>query len=260
MKKKIILALVISLITSAILSQTLFIQSTPILNSYLAKDILYYITSLFSGISSNFGKKSLAPSAPVSSFTVEPEIAAVHSGGQPARPKVLDALVSAADQQELLIHMVPENKRKDIYLDQGFAYQAAGMKDKAAAKYNEAIQKDPQDAISYVRLASVYIEKKDTGQAINLYEKAMQIQPDNDAAALELASVYQYTTRELDKAITVYSQLIAKKPNDPYLKLLLANTLIDAGRKDEAKNVLLQIVNSDPTNETARNRLNTLGK
>ena len=156
--------------------------------------------------------------------------------------------------------MVPENKRKDIYLDQGFAYQAAGMKDKAAAKYNEAIQKDPQDAISYVRLASVYIEKKDTGQAINLYEKAMQIQPDNDAAALELASVYQYTTRELDKAITVYSQLIAKKPNDPYLKLLLANTLIDAGRKDEAKNVLLQIVNSDPTNETARNRLNTLGK
>jgi len=255
MKKKIIVAIVIALIASSLLSQSLFMQNTPVLNSYLGTDILQYVTSLLSRIGKKTSPNSLTPS---SSFAVDPEIAAAHSGGEPVRPKILDALVSAADQQEFQMNMVPENKKKAIYLDQGFAYQAAGMKDKALAKYNEAIQKDPQDAISYVRLASVYAEKKDTNQAVDLYEKAMQIQPDNDAAALELANMYQYTTKEYEKAVNVYLQLVVKKPNDPYLKLLLVNALIADGRKDEAKNVLLQIVNSDPTNEAARNRLNTL--
>lgn len=249
----------IALTVTSFLSHTLFIRGTSVFNMFFAQDIAHYFASLANDVQIAFGKKT--PVVPPELANVDPDIIAAHSGAQPNaanRPKVLETMVYAAEQQELQMNSIPADKKKDVYLEQGFAYQAAGLKDKAEEKYNAAIEKDPQDALSYVRLASVYAEKQDIDRAIKMYEKALSVQPDNQAAALALAQTYQYKKNQPEKAIQIYLQQIIKKPSDPYMKLFLVDAYVDGGRITEAKNVLIQIISSDPSNQTARNRLDSI--
>ena len=70
----------------------------------------------------------------------------------------------------------------------------------AAAPLLDAINKDPKDFASLVKLGDVYYDGKQYPSAIQYYEKALVIHPDNPDVRTDMGTAYWYTGNA-DKAI-----------------------------------------------------------
>lgn len=74
--------------------------------------------------------------------------------------------------------------REQVYVD-------AGKIDKAAAEINKLIEFDPEDTRYYGLMADMYLENGDSVQALNYYQKVLEIDPKNGFVQFSLAGYYQ---------------------------------------------------------------------
>lgn len=79
------------------------------------------------------------------------------------------------------------------------AYRESNLP-QAVAHYSRAVQLQPNDADAKIGLAKVLAEMKQPGNAIELLERAVALDPTNDVAHYRLGMLYRQTGRSADSA------------------------------------------------------------
>jgi tetratricopeptide (TPR) repeat protein len=109
-------------------------------------------------------------------------------------------------------------------------------------------------ATQYLHMARLYTEKGDTVKAIIYYQKALDDQPLNREAILELNGLYE-KTEDFDQAVEQMKEAVGLFPQDTEIVLRCAETHIIAAKIKEAKEYLKQVTDIEPTNIKARRLL-----
>ena len=109
----------------------------------------------------------------------------------------------------------------------------------------------------FIALGSLGREMKKLGrfdEAIDLFERALQIWPGSDRAWLNLADTLAVTGR-ISEAIGCYERALQLQPNDAAVHFNLAMTLLEAGRKADAIKHLRRAIEIKPRFAKALYRL-----
>jgi cytochrome c-type biogenesis protein CcmH/NrfG len=89
--------------------------------------------------------------------------------------------------------------------------QLKEMFDKSAGPLLAAVQANPSDFDSIVKLANLYYDTKQYPQAIDYYNRALKIQPNNADVTTDLGTAYWYTG-DADKAIAQFKKSLQIRP------------------------------------------------
>jgi tetratricopeptide (TPR) repeat protein len=157
---------------------------------------------------------------------------------------------------ELLKSLVEDSSgdiEAEFYL--ATAYEQSGKSKEAAEIFTRLLQStdssEEQKANRPVfeqHLAAVYQDMGEHEKAIALYEEMLKNQPEpRPGLVFMLINAYR-VNRQLDKALNVGKQYYEKNPKDVNIGLVYARALADAGKTREAADLLLKLLQSDPSN------------
>ncbi len=92
--------------------------------------------------------------------------------------------------------------------------KAQAMVAAAAAPLLEAVNKDPNDFDSLVKLGNVYYDGQQFPSAIQYYERALTIHPDNPDVRTDMGTAYWYTGNA-EKALAAMETSLKYRPGHP---------------------------------------------
>jgi len=84
----------------------------------------------------------------------------------------------------------------------------------AAAPLLEAVNRDPKDFDSYVKLGNLFYDGKEFPPAIQYYERALLIHPDNPDVRTDMGTAYWYTGNA-EKALAAMETSLKYRPGHP---------------------------------------------
>jgi len=84
----------------------------------------------------------------------------------------------------------------------------------ATAPLLEAVNKDPKDFDSLVKLANLYYDGKQFPSAIQYYERALAIHPENPDVRTDMGTAYWYTG-DAEKALAAMETSLKYRPGHP---------------------------------------------
>ncbi|MBM4166083.1 MAG: tetratricopeptide repeat protein [Ignavibacteria bacterium] len=160
--------------------------------------------------------------------------------------------------KDLLDHSLKNAQRAQQLNPQlGEAYRVIGavysMAPPLASNYtddvnalNKAIELNPNDAISYYLLGSVY-ERKDLNQSLSYYEQAIQRSPSNSLFYLGKGRALM-KNKMLDSAIAIVREAIEYQPDQIQGYLQLGNLFIQKENLGEAENSFRRAIQLQPDN------------
>ena len=93
--------------------------------------------------------------------------------------------------------------------------------------------------------------------AINLFNKVLDVDPQNVEALTKMSNAY-YSSKNMDKAIEYMEKSVQAQPENPKIRNNLAIFYYKNGQKDEAIKEWEEVVRLDPNNQKAKNNLDKL--
>ncbi|HAO93693.1 MAG: hypothetical protein A2X99_06350 [Deltaproteobacteria bacterium GWB2_55_19] len=126
----------------------------------------------------------------------------------------------------------------------------------AEAVLKESASMNPGYAPAYKELAEAYVGLKRLPEAIEQYQKAVQLSPKDMRARARLAELFSWSGNH-DKAIVIYRDALEADPENPVLLNGLATVLRWSHRYDEAERLYREVLTTEPENHEA---LKGLGK
>lgn len=103
---------------------------------------------------------------------------------------------------------------------------------------------DSTDIDALYNLAQL-IEQKDKNRAKNLYERILELQPENRIVLENLLSIY-YEEKNFTKSEELLKKIIYNDPSDVELRLRLVSLYREMNKEDEAKKILEEIAERFP--------------
>jgi tetratricopeptide (TPR) repeat protein len=100
------------------------------------------------------------------------------------------------------------------------------------------------------KVARTALDNKLYLEAMNLYEKLYEAQPD-DIAILRILGYFYYQVKLYERGIPIYQTILEREPDSPsslFEMKILALSLKNAGRPGEAAEVYEQIIEREPEN------------
>lgn len=153
---------------------------------------------------------------------------------KPLESLVQTHMLMKQDQKaiDLLVSRLEKNS-DDVIASQLLGQVYASRKDwtKALESFNNAM-KNPKWEVPYLSAASVYLAQKDTAGAQAILEKGAELASTPFQIQLQLASLHE-SQKNYDKAIAVYEKVIQVNPANQMAKNNLASLLLDV-RGDQA--------------------------
>ena len=131
------------------------------------------------------------------------------------------------------------------------AQTAAPFDEARAASLRAAINSNPSDAESRVKLGDLYFDSERFAEAISWYEDALRVDPKNVNASTDLGIAYYYTN-QADRALAQFDRSLAINPK--HTKTLLNIGIVRAFGKqdlDGAAKAWQQVIDLDPTSTEA---------
>ena len=122
-------------------------------------------------------------------------------------------------------------KALEGYLTLARGYATEKKWDEAVSILDTALKADPKFAATYEMLAAVYAARNKPDDAVRTYRTGLAELPDNVALMMGLAQHYE-RVKDAESAITLYSELLKKKPTYDLAVNNLASLLADH-RKDQ---------------------------
>ncbi len=108
------------------------------------------------------------------------------------------------------------------------------IKQQAEQEYHTALQQDPQNEKSLLRLADIDARKGNTEQSYEEYHKAVELQPSDADAKLGLARTL-IEMNQADKALPLLEDAVKLEPTNAAAHYRLATLYRRLGRADDAK-------------------------
>jgi tetratricopeptide (TPR) repeat protein len=130
----------------------------------------------------------------------------------------------------------------------------------AVAQFRKAIAIDPRLPGVHFEFAELLRTSQDAGakkEAEQEYRAALQQNPQDEKSILRLAEIGAQNG-DIQQAYEEYTKAVALQPSDADAKLGLAKTLIEMNQPDKAQKLLEETVQLEPTNAIAHYRLGAL--
>jgi hypothetical protein len=111
------------------------------------------------------------------------------------------------------------NKKETIYLFKGIAHLNFGNNKKIKKVYHEAINRNKADQEILFNLGNIYYNENNKKEAVELYEKAIELDFDKDIGVslfIILTSIYEEEQKH-ERSINIIQDLINKKIYEPIL-------------------------------------------
>jgi tetratricopeptide (TPR) repeat protein len=116
--------------------------------------------------------------------------------------------------------------------------------------YQESIQRNPRDVRSYILLGTLEEQRGNWQKAQELYQKALQVQPDYPLAANNLACLTLEHGGNADVALSLAQIARRGMPDSPSAADTLAWAYYQKGAYASAIDLLNEAVKQDPQNPT----------
>lgn len=134
---------------------------------------------------------------------------------------------------------MPSNLGPEIWVTNGQLYETQGKFAKAAENYQKALAMEPANQAAMLSMARLHVRQQEYTEAEQMFGKALAAKPQGDVYN-ELATVLQKQGRTAEAQATV-QQAIATEPNNQRFRNNLAGMLVTSGRSDEAVQQLSQV-------------------
>jgi tetratricopeptide (TPR) repeat protein len=108
-----------------------------------------------------------------------------------------------------------DKDNSDAVLKLGQVQVARGATDRAIATYQSALQKNPKQVSFYILLGEIYESQRLWEQAKQMYQKALELKPDNAMASNNLAYVLLQTGGDIDTALSLAQAARRGAPESP---------------------------------------------
>lgn len=147
-----------------------------------------------------------------------------------------------------------------LYINMGSVLQVLAKKHgvqyylEAQKCYKFALEINETDERVWNNLGNVQIELETYNQAIQSFEKAIEINPEFPEAYYCLSLVYEYK-RDFDTAIQYLKKELKWKPNNKTILNRLAGLLFGIGRMEEAKGFAEKLLNKYPNDKNGLKNL-----
>ena len=149
----------------------------------------------------------------------------------------------------------------------GLALTAQKKNDEAIECYNKGIKIDPNYAMIYNNLGTIYYNKNSVGKnfetnikkAEDLYKKAIKLNPKIPEANSNLGNLYNSIGKN-DESIKYHELAISADPKYLFSYLNIANVYIAIGNFDEAKKYLKKSIVANPNFTPAHRQISRITK
>jgi tetratricopeptide (TPR) repeat protein len=142
------------------------------------------------------------------------------------------------------------------YVGLGVAAIQRGSLEDAEIAFRVACRLDPKCARAYAGLAMVAQQRRDFSHALDLYLESLNLGNDNVTTLLGLFQV-SCETNSFEKSIHYLEAHLQSHPGEIPVMFALAVSYQRAGRPEECKSTLLNLLALDPDNVDAANLLRT---
>jgi superkiller protein 3 len=173
-----------------------------------------------------------------------------------AKPDMAKAQEHCLKAVELFDSDTPKLVKLGSFTALGNCYRAMENYPKAVEYYEKALKINPDQLSVLNNMAVVYLEQNDFNNAKKYYEKAIKVNPDYSPAYTGLAGVYK-ALGNTDKAIEIYNNILADiDSNDPEVRKQLGDIYMAQEKFELALEHFEYLTKLEPKNS---NHWNDLG-
>jgi arylsulfatase A-like enzyme/tetratricopeptide (TPR) repeat protein len=126
--------------------------------------------------------------------------------------------------------------------------------DEVVTMLNDVVREDPKVIDAWFMLGNVYAKVGRAREAIQYFQHALALKPDDDMAVVNLANAYRQIGRD-DEALVGFQRFLQLDPKNAQVRYSTAEILLDRGELDAAEHELRQAVALEPNLVAARNAL-----
>lgn len=145
-------------------------------------------------------------------------------------------------------------KNEAAYAGLGKLYLAQKKFEDAVEIFKFLIKHYPENDGYYSSLGQAYHGQKLYDQAVEAYERAIEIDPNNARRYINLGLTLE-AQKHLEEAILNYRKALSMEKENTQFMLVLAEALLKKGEREEVELLLEQILQVEPTNHLAREKL-----
>lgn len=134
-------------------------------------------------------------------------------------PKVNPVIESYKKQAEILPEAIKKDPKNVVLVHQyAVSLFATGKFDGAKDQYLKEIDMNPKDPVVFNNLGNVYRELRKYNEAVTSYEKSIELSNKENPAYSNLANMYLLQIGDKNKAIEVYKKALVIDPNNKVAK------------------------------------------
>jgi tetratricopeptide (TPR) repeat protein len=137
-----------------------------------------------------------------------------------------------------------EPKNIELQREIAEAYFSSGNNKEALVEYEKLAIQFPGEYQLHEKIGELYFQNKKFSQAIDLFQKALALEPENNVAQLNLARTFNFSG-EKEKALSLYRSILSKR-NDRKLQIEMADLLFELQQFPETFSIFQQILKEQP--------------
>ncbi len=176
-------------------------------------------------------KQKKEPVGDAYAHTITAQMAYLKGDIDTAKAHIYQALIKDPDSAYLNLFMSSLLKEK-------------GDIEEALLYARRALEINNEYTDAYVQIADLYMVKQDYEKANEYYQKAFNLNPANERVASILLGLLMKQDRP-EEALGILDKLIEKRPDLSLARYYRAKVLMDMDRLEEAEETLLDLINSD---------------
>lgn len=150
-----------------------------------------------------------------------------------------------------------DGNNPDTHADFGNALLLSGYRDSAELEYRKAIKLAPQRPLFHCALANLLRDSSQQGEAIDHYQMAIRLDPNDAEAVIGLAVIF-YRQLDYQEVVRGLVHLQTLRALSPAEYAMLGESLLNVGRPDESETALMAGLSIAPENPWLQYHLGVL--
>ncbi|MCR4438411.1 MAG: tetratricopeptide repeat protein [bacterium] len=156
----------------------------------------------------------------------------------------------AAAKEDFLTCLVIDAKRTEAYKNLGYTYVQLDSLKRAIAMYEKVVELAPNDKDAYRSLTSLYMQAEEYPQVLRIADRRLELDPGDVDAIASKALAYDYMG-EGDKALGEYEQALQQQPDNPDLLFNLGRLHYLRGNYEKAIEQFEKVIEKNPDDADA---------
>jgi tetratricopeptide (TPR) repeat protein len=132
----------------------------------------------------------------------------------------------------------------DLQREIAETYFSSGNNKEALSEYEKLAKQFPNEYQLHEKIGELYFQNKNYSRAVSPFQKALDLEPENSVAQLNLARAFNFSGKK-EKALPLYRSILLKR-NDRKIQVEMADLLFDIQQFPEAFSIFQQSLKEQP--------------